>query len=129
MALRMVLMAPGGSVGHQDVVGGERDAGAFGEPARHGGADFRVAGVGHVAVAAGAILRDDAAQRGDHGFGRFDVRVADGVIEDICGAAFAAELHSGLEHAADPGGVLHLLGDRAGDSHTLFRSLNPIITH
>ena len=102
-------------------------AGAFGEAPRHGGADLGVSGVGHVAVAARAILGDDSAERGDHRFGRFDIGVADRVIEDIFGAALPAELYADLKHAANPGGVLHLVRDRARDSHTLFRSLNPII--
>ena len=107
----------GGAVGHQEVVAGEGDAGALGEAPRDRRADLRVAGVRHVAVAARAVFRDDAAQRGDHGFGRLDVGVADGEIEDILGAALPAELHAGLKHAANPGGALHLLGDRVGDLH------------
>jgi hypothetical protein len=64
-----------------------------------------------------------AAQRGDHRSGGSYFGVADGEIEDIFGAALAAELHSDLKHAADPRGLFHLLGDRTGDSQSHFRSL------
>lgn len=107
----------GRSHGHDDVFAREGNAGARGEPSGHLRADRREAGVGHVTVAS-AVFGGHPAKRLEDHLRRVYFRVAQRVVEDVLRPSFLAKLDADLEHPANPGRVLHLLGDGSGDAHS-----------
>ena len=97
---------------HKNILGGERKASLSLEFSSDGLADPRIAGIGHIAMRAGTVGGHNAPQRIHHRGRRFHVGVAKRIIEDRIGPALALQPHAFLEHAANPGGVLELLGNR-----------------
>ena len=102
----------GGTDGGNDVLGLEGNALFAGEFGGKAGAELGEAGVGHVAQAAGA---DGVVGEGAEGvaglFGRGNVGVAEGEVEDVVSTAGLAKFVAGLEHLPDPGSIVHGRGD------------------
>ena len=96
---------------HEDIFGGELQAGLPAQLLGDGLAHLRVAGIGHVAMRTGTAAGDNPPQRFEYSRWRFHIRIAEREIEDRVGAALALQAHAFLEHAANPGGVFKLLGD------------------
>jgi len=82
-----------------------------------GGADVGVAGVVHVAVDAGGVEAGGGLEGLEDGRRRIEIRIAEGEVKDVFGAALGAQAGPLLEHAANPAGALELVLNRVGDNH------------
>ena len=105
----------GGAARQEDVARLDRDLLLGGDPARDRRAGGREAGVRAVAEPHRLhhLLGELAQDRG-RGGRRRHVGVAEAEVEHVIGADALLQLDPRLEHAADPGGVLHLLANLGG---------------
>ena len=106
-----------GANGHDDLVGGEGEAGFVGEGVGDSGASLVVAGVGHIAVAAVGGAGEEALEGLVELRGGLHDGIAEGEVEDVAVAEALFQSGALLEHASYPGGLFHGAAHSMGNGH------------
>ena len=102
---------------HHNIAAGKGQTGFPAQCRRYGGAGFRVAGVGHIAVHPRRRIGRQPPQFGVKLLRRLHYRIAQGQVKNFIRAVLGFQGDAGLEHSADPAALFHSLADVVGNGH------------